>query len=513
MKLDFARNARRNTAAMLVNKTIALLFPFLNRTLFLFVLGPEYLGLNGLFGSVLGVLMLAEMGFATAVISSMYKPIADDDRELVCAYLRYYRSVYRWVGLTIFAFGLCLMPFLGRLVHGSVPADVNLHVLFFIHLVNTAASYFLFAYRRSVIDAHNRNSVTVNIQTAMSIAQYLAVFAVLLVFKNYYWYVATAVAFTVAQNLLIYAASRRLYPDISPRGELSPARRRAVARDVRSIFLHKLGGIVSMHSGNLVVSSCLGLVAVAAFGNYYYVITAVGGLVSAIYAPMLGGFGNKIHTESKEMNFALLMKVREAIGMVVEWCAAMMAALYGPFIALWSAGRPELVRHALTPVLMITLFCVNQSRQALLSFKAGAAMWRQDRFKPLAGALSTLAVSIVLANVLPDAFKIDGVVAAAIATFVFIETPWESHVVFTGFFTPAEARRYWLAQARFFMTVPAVCLATWGAARFVEAGGIRGLCLRGALAAAVAALCVAAAHFPLAVRAVRRFRRNRPGAA
>ncbi len=51
--------------------------------------------------------MLAELGFGTAVICSMYKPIADDDRELVCAYLRFYRKIYRWVGTIIFFAGLC----------------------------------------------------------------------------------------------------------------------------------------------------------------------------------------------------------------------------------------------------------------------------------------------------------------------------------------------------------------------------------------------------------------------
>ena len=68
MKLDFARNTKRNMLANALSSGIKMLFPFLNRTLFLWLLGPEYLGLNGLFGSILGVLMLAELGFGTAVI-------------------------------------------------------------------------------------------------------------------------------------------------------------------------------------------------------------------------------------------------------------------------------------------------------------------------------------------------------------------------------------------------------------------------------------------------------------
>ena len=68
MKLDFKKNVKRNMMANSVSSGVRLLFPFINRTLFLWLLGPAYLGLNGLFASILGVLMLAELGFGTAVV-------------------------------------------------------------------------------------------------------------------------------------------------------------------------------------------------------------------------------------------------------------------------------------------------------------------------------------------------------------------------------------------------------------------------------------------------------------
>ena len=245
MKLDFKKNVKRNMVANAASSGIKLLFPFLNRTLFLWLLGPEYLGLNGLFGSILGVLMLAELGFGTAVVCSMYKPVADDDRELLCAYLKFYRTIYRWVGSVIFCAGLMLLPFLDRLVHGTVPPDIDLHLLYLIHLVNTAGSYFLFAYRGSVLGAHHRNDVITNIRTAVTVVQYVAVFLILLVTRNYYHYVIATVAFTVMQNVLLVKASRKLFPDIEPRGALPPELRRRVVSDVKSIFMHKVGGVIT----------------------------------------------------------------------------------------------------------------------------------------------------------------------------------------------------------------------------------------------------------------------------
>ena len=485
MKLDFARNTKRNMVAFAVSNGIRLLFPFLNRTLFLWLLGPEYLGLNGLVGSILGVLMLSELGFGTAVVCSMYKPVADDDRELICAYLGFYRSVYRRVGLAIFAVGLCLLPFLRVLVKGSVPPDVDLHVLYLIHLVNTSVSYFMFAYRGSVLGAHHRNDVITNIRTAVSIAQYITVFLILLITRNYYHYVIATVVFTVAQNILLVKASRRLFPDIEPRGNLSEEQRRRVMSDVKSIFMHKVGGVISYSTDNIVVSAFLGLVAVAAYGNYYYVVTSVSGITSIVYSSMLGGFGNKIHTETKEENFALLMKTSRLSQMTVLWCAAMMTALYQPFISIWTKGDPALVRHMLTSILMVLYFYVNQSRQMLITFKSAAGIWRQDRWKPIVAGVVNLVLNISFVLFLPEEYKLDGVILSTIIGYVFIQIPWETHVVFTNFFNRIQAGKYWRFHAWSAMQALAMCAVTYWAVSCIALTGMPGLIAKGAAATIV----------------------------
>ena len=491
MKLDFKKNVKRNMIANAASSGIRLLFPFLNRTLFLWLLGPAYLGLNGLFSSILGVLMLAELGFGTAVVCSMYKPVADDDREILCAYLKFYRTVYRCVGAIIFFGGLALLPFLDRLVHGSVPPDIDLHVLYLIHLVNTAASYFLFAYRGVVLGAHHRNDVITNIRTSISIAQYIVVFLILLVTRNYYHYILATVVFTVVQNVLLVTASRKLFPDIEPRGALPLDMRSKVVSDVKSIFMHKVGGVITNSTDNLVISSFLGLVAVAAYGNYYYIVTSVAGLVAVVYSSMTGGFGNKIYTESKKENFRLFMRMNRLSMVVVVFCSAMMAAMYQPFMKVWVKGDASLMRHALTPVLMVFYFYIMQSRQVLLAFKSAASLWKQDRWKPIVAGAVNLATNILFVVFLPDSYKLDGVIFSTIIGFALIQIPWESHVVFTAFFGRAESRAYWRSYAAFAAFALALCAVACLAAGAVPMDGMLGLAAKGAATAAATSLSIA----------------------
>ena len=65
----------------------SLLLQFISRTVFIHYLGEGYLGINGLFSNVLGVLSFAELGIGTAINFSLYKPVAEHDTERIKAYM------------------------------------------------------------------------------------------------------------------------------------------------------------------------------------------------------------------------------------------------------------------------------------------------------------------------------------------------------------------------------------------------------------------------------------------
>lgn len=485
MRLNLIANLKRNVFAAGVNSVITFLFPFLNRTLFLWLMGPAYLGLNGLFNSILGVLMLAELGFGTAVVCSMYKPVADENKELLCAYLQFYRTIYRWVGGIIFTVGLILLPFLRRLVHGNLPPDIDLHLLYLIHLLNTAVSYFLFAYRGSVLSAYHRHDILTHVRSAVTVGQYIVMFIVLLATRNYYFYVVTTVCFTAVQNLLILYESKKLFPEIQPKGKLPEELRKKVLSDVKSIALHKIGGVITYSTDNLVISAFLGLVAVATYGNYYYIYTAVAGIISTIYYSMGSGFGNRIYTDSREHNFELFMRFCRLVEIIIVWCAAMTMALYQPFLQEWTRGKPGMICHMLTPVLMVVFLYLNQSRQALLTFKSGAALWHQDQWKPLVAGAVNLITNVLLVIYLPKEYKLDGVIFSTIISLLLIQVPWESHVVFTAFFNREQARIYWRFHLKFALLAIFLCTITWGSASLIPLGGILGLAVKGMIAAII----------------------------
>lgn len=133
--MNRTKNAVRNIWWGIIQKFIMLLFPFITRTFLIRFLGAEYLGLSGLFTSILSLLSLTELGISSAIISTMYKPIADNDTDTVCALMAFYRKVYYIIGCVIIALGILIIPFLHKFIKGDLPVGINLYILYLIYLL------------------------------------------------------------------------------------------------------------------------------------------------------------------------------------------------------------------------------------------------------------------------------------------------------------------------------------------------------------------------------------------
>ena len=90
------KNTARNVTFGILNQIITLLLNFINRTIFIKILGVEYLGISGLFSDILMMLSMADLGFGTAMVYSFYKPLAENDRDKIAALIKFYKKVYRY---------------------------------------------------------------------------------------------------------------------------------------------------------------------------------------------------------------------------------------------------------------------------------------------------------------------------------------------------------------------------------------------------------------------------------
>lgn len=85
------KNSVLNMVASVVIKTFTLILSFVSRTVFIYILGAQYLGLNGLFTNILSFLALSELGLGSAIAFLLYKPIAENDIERMKTVMHFYK--------------------------------------------------------------------------------------------------------------------------------------------------------------------------------------------------------------------------------------------------------------------------------------------------------------------------------------------------------------------------------------------------------------------------------------
>lgn len=222
MSSTFIKNTRRNILFGFVNKIVLILCPFITRTAFRYILGTEYLGLNNLFSSIISVLSVAELGFGTAIIYCMYKPVAENDVNTICALLNFYKKVYRGIGTLILCIGIALIPFLPQLIaNGAYPNTINLSIVYVIYILNAVLSYFMYAYMESVIIVYQRDDIKSGVNTIITLLLNGTQIMVLIISKNYYLYVILIPIFTIISNLRIAHIVKKMFPQYSCHGTLS----------------------------------------------------------------------------------------------------------------------------------------------------------------------------------------------------------------------------------------------------------------------------------------------------
>lgn len=102
----------KNCSTGLVSQVMTLIFQFLTRSLFIRYIGIELLGVYSTFTSVLSTLSLAELGFQTAIVFSLYKPLAQRDEQQINDIVNVFRFVYDCIGAFFILASLALLPFL-----------------------------------------------------------------------------------------------------------------------------------------------------------------------------------------------------------------------------------------------------------------------------------------------------------------------------------------------------------------------------------------------------------------
>ena len=108
-----------------------------------------------------------------------------DNQDRLSALVSFYRICYRIIGFAIAVIGVALIPFLPKLVNLDVDVPYNITVIYLLFLANTVVTYLFFSYPRTVLTAHQQESVVNKVDSLFVIISVAAEILSLIITKNY----------------------------------------------------------------------------------------------------------------------------------------------------------------------------------------------------------------------------------------------------------------------------------------------------------------------------------------
>ena len=403
------KNSARNMFFAIIMQIITVLLSFACRTVFARLLETEYLGLSGLFSNIISVLSLSELGIGSVIIIHLYKPLSDNNEDMICRLMNFYRKAYTAVGLFVIGAGLAVTPFLDVLVKSDTDIP-HLKLYFLLFVLQSATSYF-FAYKQSLLTASQKEYICTIVRHLFGIIMNGLQIVFLLLTKQYITYLLVAIVTNLGTNLAISIIADRKFPYIkrSHHLMLDKARTKSMYRDVSSMMLHKVGNTVISSTDNILISSMIGVIYTGLYSNYLLIMNSITQVITIALNAVSASIGDFNARKTADERYELF----DAMQLISTWVFGMSAicfcCLFQPTIKIW-LGEKYLLDFSIVLVISINFF-INGLCRVPGTFADVNGLYNKTKFKPILMATINLAASIIF-------LKLWGLVGVFLGTLV-----------------------------------------------------------------------------------------------
>lgn len=434
---------------------LQIILKFVLRTAIIYILGKQYLGLNGLFSNILGILNLTELGIGSAIVFSMYKPIAKKETEKIKTLNNLYKKIYCVIAIIVLVIGGTLTPFLNYFINGDCPSDINIYVIYLVFLANTVISYFA-AHKRSLIFAHQRDDVTSKIAMLFLIILNVLQIALLFIFKNYYVFLCLMPLFTLLEAITVVKVANKLYPQINGKAlPLDKKTKKEITKNISAMSMHKVGDVLVNSTDNILLSVFIGLAAVGIYSNYLLLTSTITALLLVLENSLKSSAGNLIATSEVDYVYKRYKMFNFAFAWIAGFCTVCLICLSQDFILLWTGDESYLLPMLTMMVVMIN-FYLTSMRYVSSMFKNVAGLMIYDVWKPIVQGLINLIASIILAQYLGFLGVILGTTISSLIAPIWVEP----YVLYKHYFKKS-VWKYLLRFAFYTFIASIACVSTY----------------------------------------------------
>lgn len=401
------------------------LLGYICRMVFVRVLSEEYLGITGLLTNFLSMLSLAELGVGSAIIFSLYKPIAENDENKIASLMRLFKYAYRIIGIVVAVLGIALIPCLTFVVGDTHQIKESIYLIYGIYLFNTASSYF-FSYRSALITAYQRSYIVTGVSYICTIMQSVVQMILLVTLKSYLPYLIVQTVGTWTYNIVITLWAKRDYPfvemiDAKP---LPKEEKKGIFKNIKYLISYKISGVLVNNTDNLVITYFSGLGITGLASNYTLLVNTLDALIKNIFNALTASVGNLNAVESKEHKYSFFKVLNLTNFWLYGFASIGIVCVTSDLVNL-CFGNNYVMDWKIPLILAINLYMVGM-QNAVWTYKNTMGLFRYGRYI----LFVTAAINIVLDIIFGYYMGVFGIFLATAIARLVTNTWYEPYALF-----------------------------------------------------------------------------------
>lgn len=388
------QNSIKNFVVGIGGNIINLALGFFSRYFFLLILSVEYLGVSGLFSSILTMLSFAELGVGTAIVYSLYKPLAEDNTDEIKAIMQFFKKIYNIIGIVVLTVGMALLPFLDFFITDRRGIE-NLELIYALYVFNTAMSYF-FSYNRSLLTADQKAYKLAVTDYLYKVLHIVGPILTLWMTHNYIVYLCTQIVITFFWNIIVYYKVQQQYPILQDRQKrkISESVKRDITKNTAAMMIYKVAIVVTSGTDNLLISRFFGLAEVGLCSNYTLVIQNMTSLLSQGINAITASVGNLSATENDDKKYRIFKVIFFTNFWIYSYASIGLFFCLNPLIT-FCFGKEYVVSNSILIPMVVSFFLLGMQSTTTLFRDAQGLFW-QGKLRPIAQTVVNLGSSIIL---------------------------------------------------------------------------------------------------------------------
>ncbi|EOU2021579.1 O-unit flippase, partial [Clostridium perfringens] len=213
----------------------------------------------------------------------------------------------------------------------------------------------------------------------------------LIKYSSFYIYILIQIVINLIYYILMNLYIDKKYNWLKNiKGKISLEEKDSLIKNVKALFLHKIGSIVVFGTDNLVISAFINLCAVSKVNSYNMIISAVQGIIGNSMNAITPSIGNLLVEDNKKLAYTVHKRIFFLNFWVVSFIIISLFNTITQFVKLWLGDTQILSEFTISIILVNTYF--QLMRSSVERFKDGSGNYYQDRYAAFFEAIINLIV-------------------------------------------------------------------------------------------------------------------------